>query len=176
MSGQCDFALIGSLSCLSHVALSTAAYERGRTRMVIDRAFVKRPITSSSFQYSWARRPCFELTDHHFHTATSAAVWIIIHIPSKTSSAIHFPEPSSLPQTMDLVNNRGLNLILNFLLIVVVLLLLLILVKLMWPAPANQIMGWQRDEWGWLVGSTTVCRRLKPNQDNLPFSFFFLDH
>lgn len=29
MSGQCDCALIGSLSCLSHVALSTAAYEQG---------------------------------------------------------------------------------------------------------------------------------------------------
>jgi predicted nucleic acid-binding Zn ribbon protein len=34
-------------------------------------------------------------------------------------------------ETMDLVNNRGLNLMLNFLLIVIMLLLMLVLVKLM---------------------------------------------
>ncbi|KAJ8275122.1 hypothetical protein COCON_G00097470 [Conger conger] len=39
--------------------------------------------------------------------------------------------PPVQPATMDLVNNRGLNLMLNFMLIVVVLLLMLILVKLL---------------------------------------------
>lgn len=41
------------------------------------------------------------------------------------------------PVTMDLINNRGINLLLNFLLIVVALLLMLILVKLMWPDMAR---------------------------------------
>ncbi|KAI1897498.1 hypothetical protein AGOR_G00083890 [Albula goreensis] len=62
---------------------------------------------------------------------------LMLSVPHPTKRPIFSTAPScgsaSSAQhlNMDLVNNRGLNLMLNFLLIVVVLLLMLILVKLM---------------------------------------------
>lgn len=87
---------------------------------------------------------------HGMWDITAQCNLLVILEPSPAST---FPKTPQIPSnlnpdspaqstlhllSMDLTTNRGLNLLLNFLLIVVALLLMLILVKLMWPSSDRQ--------------------------------------